>query len=447
MSSGRTSTALVGAACLVWLTLTNGYAAAASAPSDPVDLGGAALPGEVSTSPATPTPLAPGLWRATLAPSFPQYFSYQRRINDSTVHVGVLGAPQGVDSDGIQVDAGVQVDDATDLTDCGQARDTSEYSVPQAVVGGRVIVGDEDGTTRDACRGADTVQIAVTRTSSSTLDLPYVIKVVEEAPYAGTGDAPDAEPDAEPAYDLPEPAAASDEPGAASFADAPELDARSGPVTISSTITEGTELLWRVPLTWGDLPVVRVDVPAATGADAETFSYGGPDLTLHLVDPLRARLRYVNSAREESATGEYRASETGEADQLVAAGYPVRTINGQLPGDYWISLAAEAPAEDRDPVDIPVEITVQLDTGGADAPTYDDAVLSQDKKAGPDGYAPDKPFLIAEDTFSAVASGNPVTDQDESDGWLSGRHLAGLGLGVASLACLGGGLLRLRARR
>lgn len=447
MSSGRTSTALVGVACLAWLTVTTGYAAVAAAPSDPVDLGGAALTGEVSTSPASPTPLAPGLWQATLAPSFPQYFSYQRRINDSTVHVGVLGAPQGADGDGIQVAAGVQVGDSTDLTSCGEARDTSEYTVAHAVLGARVIVGDEDGTTRDACRRADTIQIAVTRTSSATLDLPYVIKVVEEAPYSGTGDAPDAEPDADPSYDLPEPAAATDEQGAASFDDAPELDARSGPVTISSTITEGTELLWRVPLTWGDLPVVRVDVPAATGVDAETFNYGGPDLTLHLVDPLRARLRYVNTERQESPTGEYRASETDEPDQLVAAGYPVRTVNGQLPGDHWISLAAEPPSEDRAPVDIPVEITVQVDSGAADGPAYDAAVLSQDKKAGPDGYTPATPFLIAEDTFAAVASGNPVTDQDESDGWLSGRRLAGLGLGVASLACLGGGLLRLRSRR
>lgn len=447
MRTARLPASLVGVLCLSWLTLTTGYAAAL-APSDPVDLGGEQLSGSPSTSPAEPTPLAPGLWRATLAPEFPQYFSYQRRMSNSTVHVGVLGAPQGTGSDGIRVAAGVRAPDSTDLTSCGEENDSTEYTVPQAVLGARVVVGDEEGSTGDTCRAAQSVQIAVTRGSSSLDDLPYVIKIVEEAPVSDAGGI---EPDDNPEYDVPDPVGSIEEPGAASFVDAPEVDARSGVVTLRTTITEGTEQLWRVPLTWGDLPVVRVDVPAASTEDAETFAYGGPDLTLHLIDPLRGRLRYVNNEREESATGEYRASETGEVDQLVAAGFPVRRANGRVPGDYWISLAAEpvpeADAEDRDPVDIPVEITVQVDATGADAPTHDGVVVSHDKKSSVDGYAPDKPFLVADGTFSAAASGNPVIGDEEADGWFSGRRWAGLGLAAASLACLGGGLVRLRTRR
>lgn len=445
MFSRRLPAAFVGVVCLSWLTLTTGYgAASALAPSDPVDLGGAKLSATPSTSPAEPTPLAPGLWKATLAPEFPQYFSYQRRINESTVHVGVLGAPQGATSDGIRVNAGVRTEGSTDLTSCGDETDSTDYAFPHAVVGNRVTVGDEDSSTGDTCRAADTVVIAVSRSSSSPDDLPYVIKVVEEAPVSDAGGI---EPDEKPEYDVPEPVGTTDEPGAASFDDAPRVDARSGTVTIETTIKEGTELLWRVPLTWGDLPVVRVDVPAASKEHAEDFAYSGPDLTLHFIDPLRGRFRYVNTEREDSATGEYKASETGETDQLLAAGFPVRRANGRLPGDYWISLATEAAAEGRDPVDIPVTITFAVESSGADAPTYDAAVLSQDKKAGPEGYSKDKPFLVADDTFSAAASGNPVVDGDDSDSWLNGRHLAGLGLGAASLACLAGGLLRLRSRR
>ncbi|WP_182378444.1 hypothetical protein [Nocardioides sp. WS12] len=449
MFSRRLPAAFAGVACLSWLTLTTGYgAAAALAPSDPVDLGGARLSATPSTSPAEPTPLAPGLWKATLAPEFPQYFSYQRRINESNVHIGVLGAPQGVDSDGIKVTAGVRTEGSTDLTGCGDESDSSEYVVPQAVVGNRVIVGDEDGSTGDTCRAADTVFIAVSRTSSSAEDLPYVIKIVEEAPVSDGGGV---EPDDAPVYEIPEPVGASDEAGAASFDDAPKVDAHSGTVTIETTIKEGTELLWRVPLAWGDLPVVRVDVPAASKEHAEDFAHSGPDLSVHLIDPLRGRLRYVNTEREDSATGQYVASETGETDQLVAAGYPVRRANGRLPGDYWISLAAEAvpeaEVEDRDPVDIPVTITVAVDATDAATPTYDGVAVSHDKSTNVDGYSPKKPFLVADDTFSAAASGNPVVDSDDSDGWLNGRHLAGLGLGAASLACLAGGLFRLRARR
>lgn len=454
----RLPAVVAGASCLAWLTLTTGFGAAATphgaaageeypGPAAPVDLGGEPVAsGAGSTSPAEPTALPPGLWTSTLAPNFPQYFSYERRIKDSRVHVGVVGSPQTDASDGLRVIAGVVPDGGTDLTGCGDENDSSESSVPHAVLGTSVVVGDEDGTTGDTCRAADTVQIQVNRGyASNPEEMPIAIKVVEEAPAAA--EPADAEPDDDPAYRVPEPGSATEVPGAASFADAPLLDVGSGTTTISATVREGTELLWRVPLEWGDLPVVRVDVPVA---DSDVASYGGPDLSLHLVDPLRSRLRYTASGGEDSPTGEYAvapADEAGEPDVLVASGFPVRRINGLLPGDHWISLAAEPAPEDRDPVDIPVEITVAVDGTGADAPSYNNAVLAQDDTAGPAGYSPEQPFLVAEDTFSAVASGNPVVGEDADDAWLTTRRWAGLGVAAASVACLAGGVVRLRSRR
>ncbi|GAA1507780.1 hypothetical protein [Nocardioides humi] len=429
---------LAGATCLAWLALTTGYGAAAAATG--VDLGGEPLPAKASTDEPNPTDLAPGLWRSTLSPSYAQYFSYQRRINGSRVHIGVLGAPQGAGGDGIRVQAGVAVADAKDLQGCGDENDSAESSVPQAVIGTRIVVGSKD----DVCRSAATVQIKVDRGyGSATTDLPYVIKVVEEAPSSGD-DA--AEADDAPSYDVPTAGEPRELEGAASFADAPELDARSEAVTVETTITEGAEQLWRLPLAWGDHPVVRVDVPAAE--DEETFAYSGPTLTLHLVDPLRGRLRYTESGSDDSSTGDYRApSEDRDPTVLVASGFPVRQVNGRLPGDYWVSLAVSPLPEsaDRDPVDIPVTVTVAVSTGAAaDAPSYDGVVVSQDKKTSLEGYAPERPFLVGEGTFAAVASGSPVGGED---GWLTGRRWAGLGLGAASLACLGAGLVRLRARR
>ncbi|GAA4816153.1 hypothetical protein ACFQ0K_07730 [Nocardioides caeni] len=437
-----------GAVTLAWLTLATGFAAEAAAPSAPVDLGGERLPGgDASTDAAAPTDLDPGLWQATLAPDYTQYFTYERRIKDSRVHVGVLGAPQGASSDGIRVVAEVEDDGST--TTCGDEDDSAEYSVPQAVIGAALVVGDESGSTGDTCRGAGTIAIQVTRGyGSPTTDLPYVIKVVEEAPSAALP--ADAEPEDQPSYDVPEPVDASEVDGAASFEDAPELDARDGAVTVSTTMTEGTEVLWKVPLAWGDLPVVRVDVPWATGGDEETFSSSGPDLTLHLVDPLRARLRYVASGSEDSSTGQYRArpeDETADGTVLVASGFGVSQVNGRTPGDHWVSLAVAPPPEDRDPVDIPVEVTVQVAPGDEAEPAYNSAVLSQDDGAGPEGYDPSEPFLVADGVFAAVASGNPVVASDEDDAWLDGRRWAGLGIAALSIACLAGGVVRLRARR
>lgn len=438
MSPRRAPALLAGATALAWLALTTGYGAAAA--GSEVDLGGEPLPQPASTDAPHPTALAPGLWQATLAPTYAQYFSYQRRINGSRVHIGVLGAPQGDSSDGIRVLAGVATEGSSDLTSCGEEYDSADTSIPQAVLGARVVVGGEDGSTGETCRDAGTVQIQVNRGyGSPTTDLPYVIKVVEEAPASGPGDAA---PDDAPAYDRPEAGKAEALEGAASFDAAPELDAQDGPVTVSTTITEGTEQLWRVPLTWGDLPVVRVDVAAAE--DKEAFAYSGPNLTLHLIDPLRGRLVYADSAAEDSATGQYLA-ESADRDPtvLVGSGFPVRQVDDRLPGDYWVSLAVSPAPEDRKPVAVPVTVTVAVDHEAGGAPTYDGVVVSQDKESSLEGYSPDRPFLVGEDTFAAVASGSPIGD----DGWFTTRHWAGLGLAAASVACLGAGLVRLRAVR
>ncbi|TQK68810.1 hypothetical protein [Nocardioides sp. SLBN-35] len=438
MSPRRAPAHLAAATCLAWLALTTGYGAAAAAPG--VDLGGEPLPAKASTDEADPLALAPGLWRTTLGPSYPHYFSYQRRINGSRVHIGVLGAPQGDSSDSIRVLAEVATEGSSSPTSCGEETDNAESNVPQAVIGARVVVGGEDGSTGEACRDAGTVQIKVDRGyGSPTTDLPYVIKVVEEAPSSGTGDQ---EPDDAPSYDRPEAGKAERLEGAASFDTAPEIDAQDEPATVSTTITEGTEQLWRVPLTWGDLPVVRVDV--ATAEDEEAFGYSGPNLTLHLVDPMRGRLVHADSEAEDSSTGQYLAeAEDRDPTVLVGSGFPVRQVDDRLPGDYWVSLAVSPPPEDRKAVSVPVQVTVAIGHHGGAAPTYDGVVVSQDKKTSLDGYSPEHPFLVGEDTFAAVASGSPIG----GDSWFSTRHWAGLGLAAASLACLVAGVVRLRARR
>ncbi len=451
MRSLRLTAVAAGVCSLAWLAVATGYGVAAAdvaADPAPVDLGGETLPTGPSTDPGRPTVLAPGLWSATLEASLAQHFRYERRISGSTVHVGVVGAPRGTAPDGIAVTASVPDSEASSPTGCGDESVSGEYSLPQAVIGARVVVGDESGSTGEACRAAGSIDIEVSRGSSSvTEDLPYAIKIVEEAPVTGAADTAE-EPDDAPSYTVPEPGEARALAGAASFAGAPRLDAADGPVTVRATVTEGENLLWRVPLAWGDLPVVRVDVPAAPPEEEEKLGFGGPDLSVHLVDPLRGRLRYVESGSDDSATGEYRVSDEGDS-VLVAAGYPVRRVNGRLPGDYWVSLAVEpAPdnRENRDPVSFEVELTVEVTATDAKAPTYDGAVLAQDKGAGIEGYSPRTPFLVGEGAFSAVASGSPATDEDDAS-WLSGRRWTGIGLAVLSVGCLAGGAVRLRTRR
>ncbi|KAA1427962.1 hypothetical protein [Nocardioides antri] len=414
-----------------------------AAAAEPVDLGGQPVDG--STNPASPTVVEAGLWTSSLGPqSQPQHFTYDRQIKDSTVHVGVIGTPVTGGSDGIQIDAQVPTPDDTAPTECDSDYFTTDSTVPQALVGAEVIVGGEDPT--DPCRGAGTVTIRVTRyDSSSTGELPYALKIVEEAPVTEPGE-PLPE-DVELTYDAPAPTDAASTPeGAVSFDDAPVVAPHDGPVTIATEITEGTELLWKVPLTWGEQLVVRGDLAGGVTYEED------PELA-----DVAVYLRIVQPTRDVSALTEsdhYSYNVFGEKTaRFFAATYPLRYTNRYgdllpaLPGDHWVAVSVEPPAE-RAPMAVSVELTFALEEVDVAPPTYQDAVLAQGGGDGPDGYSADTPYLVGDGEFAAVASGNPFTPETEDDSWWGPRRYAGLGLGVVSLAsCAAGAVWLARTRR
>ena len=431
--------AAVAAAIALALGAWTPYAAA-----EPVDLGG--QPVESSTDSRAPTALGTGLWTTTVGPeSQPQFFTYDRQMQGSTVHVGVIGAPQTPESDGVSIATTVPSPDDAAGADCGSADASSSSTYPQAVIGAEVIVGDEDSA-EDPCRTAGMVTIRVTRYSSLAGDLPVAIKIVEEAPVIGEGsEIPD---DDVLDYDPPKPAEPRNQPaGSESFDDAPVLDVGGGPVTIDAQVTEGTEQLWRVPLDWGDQLVARVDL-AGVGSEDPLYNV---DVQVELVQPSRDVF-----ALNES--GDYSYGYFGEEPvRLLAAANPLRygnryrDVEPTLPGDYWVAVSVEpTPADaERGPADVPVKLTIAASGTDVDAPTYQEAVLGQGGGAGPDGYSPDTPYLVGDGEFSAVASGNPFTPggDDDGDAWWGPRRAVGLGVGVASLGCCLAGALWLRARR
>ncbi|KRB78337.1 hypothetical protein ASE01_03405 [Nocardioides sp. Root190] len=447
----RRPASLVGAVALVWLVLTTGVAAAES--HDASDLGGAALPGGTgSTTPDQPTAIGPGLWADTLGGSEARnlhHFTYQRRIKDSTVHIGVVGAPATADTDGIKVDAGV-VDDSGSVATCGTDYDSTGFAFPQALLGAAIAVGPSaaDATDRPVCLRADTIQIAVSRYVSNVAELPIAIKVVEEAPVSGATSLP--EPEDEVAFEVPDAGEAKDLPGATSFQDAPQLDPVAGGTTLATELAQGDEQLWRVGVQWGQQVVVRATAPQADEAELEGV-YGGVQLKVRLIGPTRDVFALNTDVEGQSADGAY---DEGEAADLVAGSRPVlyrnrfNSVVPDVPGEFWVAVSASPAAEDAEgpPIEVPVEVTVAVSGQPGGEPSYPNVVVSPDDSAGPEGYSPDKPFLVADGTFSAVASGNPVVG-DEDDAWLSGRRVAGLGVGALSVVCLAAGVVRLRARR
>lgn len=403
-----------------------------------VDLGG--QPVEGSTNSAEPTEIGPGLWTTDLGVQAQvQHFTYARQVQDSTIHVGVVGAPQNHDGDGFELSTTVPGADDPVPVDCGGDYDTSASSTPHAVIGAAEVVGDES----EECRSADVVTIMVRRYSSSSAgELPIGIKVVEEAPATSPGEpVPDGE---ELTIRPPGPVEPVSTPqGAESFDAAPLVDASGGPVTIAAEVTEGTEVLWRVPLDWGDRLAVTADLAAT-----EDEQLLDTTVQLHLVQPSRDVF--------DPAAGDYYsyADFTAEDERAVVGTYPLRYDNRTvdllptLPGDHWVSVAVEAPDEGQPAVDFPVELTIEVTSTDAEPPTYQGAVIAQGGNDGPDGYSADTPYLVGDGEFAADASGNPFVPEDgDDDTWWGARRAAGLGLGVVSLACCAVGAVWLRARR
>lgn len=436
-------------AALVLGTSTATSYAAASVPGPWVDLGGRPVAG--STDPAHPTDLTAGLWSTTLASeSEPLHFSYDRRIQGSTVHIGAIGAARGADGDGLALAATDAAVDDAEGDDCGSDTASTDSSAPYGTFGAQVVVGDEVDQPDSTCPSADTIAITLSRYSSyNDAALPVALKIVEEAPASDQG-ARLSESE-ELSFDVPDPVDGADGPaGAPSFDDAPLVDTTAGTVTIATTVTEGTELLWRVPVTWGDQLVARADLPAVSADDAEGLGNPSSYVALALVQPDREPYALTG---DDATYGYYGGT---DRSRLVAASYPLRYVNRfesdaapLLPGDHWVSVTVASPPEDRAPLDVPVQLTLQVTHTDAKPPTYQAAILAQGGGTGPSGYSADEPFLVGDGEFAAVASGSPVAPSvDEDGGWWGARHVAGLGLAGVSLACCvagAGWLVRRRA--
>lgn len=447
--------ALAGA--LTWLVL--GTAVGAAAETTTVDLGGAEPDGTL-TDRSDPAVVGPGVWADTLGqPGTGEdvhYFRYERRIKDSTVHVGVIGAPRGTSNDGI----GLEVT-AGDTT-CGTASGTASSSstVPQTPIGLGVSVGGSDAEERDAeCLVADTLDIAVDRGYATSLetDLPIALKIVEEAPVASVGDLPAAAEDESFTPVGPDDAEdAGDLAGATSLDAAPELDPVADGVAVRATLTPGEVRIWRVPVGWGRQLSTVLDVPAYDDGDPDT-SFSGPYVDLRVIDPLRRVVQNTETVDEEGTSSSGSVSEDEDL-RLGVGTAPVRylhrydSVDATVPGEHWVAVSVQpddesgdgsgdGSGEDAEPLEIPFELTVAV-TGEEDPPPlYADQVLGAGGREAPSDYDPATPFLIGADTFSATAG-----DLADDGGWWSPRRYGALGLAVLSLACCGAGVWQLRRR-
>ncbi|WP_139979927.1 hypothetical protein [Nocardioides litoris] len=431
--------ALVGAALLGLPSWAVAAVAASTGPTaTPVDLGGTPRAG--SSDPGTPTEVTAGLWSDSLEgpggdPSNARWFSYRRTMAGSAVLVAVTAtSPESSDSIGVAVRAGT--------TECGSDTSTAGYPVAFSAFGASVVAPDGTfGERDDPCLTAETLAIRVDRAASSAQgEVPFALRVVEEAPVRS------AEPDlptppTETIAPTPDVGDGEEVAGAGSFDGAPDL----APGSYADALPEGTERLYRVRLDWGQSLAVRAELPAADEATVESFGGAGPTVSLTLFDPLRNS--FDGGAEGEEAQVTWGADAISLYDGTVPVAYLARFEGSPVtvPGDYWFSLAVAAAPEDRDALEVPVEIGVEVEGDPEGAPSFATTVQAPDSGPGPDDYDPATPYLLGDGQWSAEVAGVP-RGPGEGGAGSSARRAAGGALALVSLLCLGAGGVLLRRR-
>lgn len=424
-----------GAAVAALLVVVAVPAAAADV-DDPVALGGAEI--DASTDRARPLEVTAGEWADVLGSPADgadrHYFSYRRVQPDSTVHVSVVAA--GRPADGFsseQVDLAASVGEEN----CGKASGSAWAAATWATFGTRLAVGpgDYDPDTRrqerdSACLNEE-VRFEVGRGSAASgdkPDLPVRIKVVEERPLTAA-DLPEAI-DATESWRAP---SVTGEPREVTGGAAPGRAAELVEGRSATTVAEGQERFFAVPLGWGEGLRLRVTSPALE--ELPKGRYSAPKVRVALLDPLG---NDVESPLE--GTTENGSVSTSSGLELGHGSLPVRYLNredgnaGYLPGVYLVSLAVAGPPDDAAPLDLPLVLDIEVTGSREDAPPY----------------AEEPAFLVAPDTWRETPSGAVPGDVGGSEGdedGIGGRRVAALGMAVGGLFALvlGVVLLRLRA--
>lgn len=413
---------------LLALAVAAPAAAATTQPPRPgsIELGGTAVEGGTAQD---PTPLTAGLWSDTLtgpgSPAGTRWFGYRRVMGGSTLVVGAVAVSPEEYGDSLEVEVSTPGGDVCDTTT--QAQPTPAAG---AAYGSVLYAAGDD----DECGSSADLVIAVSRgTADFESEVPFTLRLVEEAPLS---DEPGPEPADETALEPPEPGKPAATPGGTSFDDAPVVDG-----TVSDEVPPGTQRLWKVHLGWGQSLAWRLDVEKRPETDTFVPDQG---VEVTLFDPLHNP--FDGGATDAETTGSYGVEGSTLSDTTPPVAYLNRSDSeiAFVPGDYWVSVAV-APAEE-DPLDVPVELTVAVTGEASDPPGFAEAVTGPGSTSGPSDYDRATPYLVGERVFSADVSGTPTGPGTEADASGTGRRVAGLVVGGLSLVSLLAGVVLLRRR-
>lgn len=161
--------------------------------------------------------------------------------------------------------------------------------------------------------------------------------------------------------------------GGASFNDAPRLT----PGVYTDSLRAGEQLIYRVPVGWGQAPRVSI-TPEAEPNSARVLDYLGTTIELGAFNPLRQPLQKSNNGDTGvRSTGRYNGEDvaTWTAAFIPARQRniePIDTVDNQnaMAGDYYIAIEMGAAEDDQQNFAAPLTIAVAVDGKVTGKPAY-----------------------------------------------------------------------------
>lgn len=315
--------------------------------------GGGAVEGGASR--ASATPVRSGTWFDTVPAGGERWFTFERALASSTLHLHASADLREDPSDPARKDS-LEIKTYTGGRSCGSGKD-SGVTGADAILTAYVPVPDLASTTR-TCLSAPKVTFMVRRAAGSD-PLPVEIYAAEEAPAPDEPLKPVAVQGELPPLDLSAPAGAP-QIGAPAFS----LAAQVQPGAHPGSIVPGETQIFRVPVGWGQ----RLNV-AASFSSATTPMTAPMTATISVISPNRAdvvdqtslavaagRDAVLNSGTQQVAYGNRGAGERHLAATNVA-------------GDYYLVVSLEA-AEGAARVDVPYVFGVEAVGSEQHRPEY-----------------------------------------------------------------------------
>ncbi|MET0837273.1 MAG: hypothetical protein ABWY19_00725, partial [Marmoricola sp.] len=385
-------------------------------------------------SPSEPTKVEPGTYTdESLDGDQAKYYLVDKPAKGSISASAVMRPSPGEDiGDALEV----KVTTPDGETDCVEGRDQNNYLLGRSSIfgAGATYTPFSESLASDECSAAKQLVVSVGFSGEPT---PYSLRVTSYPELENLDDLPDAVDTEQPTWErlVPLGGTASQVIGGASFESAPELEPGT---TYSDTLRPREQLIYKVPVSWGQSPRVTARVATDRTAD-ELVTRPGVTVQMRAFNPLGEALETDSDSDALEDTDQY---EGGENVTLGVGQPPVRLRNLDsddedlqklsVDGSYYFSVEMSGLTDrSSERFQAPVQIAVAVDGEESGAPEYAEAVQG-------------KPEKKSTDSSKEKSTGSSSAEDDSSTPWVP--IVVGLG-GLLLVGAVVGAFLLGRSRR